>query len=288
MIFNQDSQLTITVCTLDEESNISSCLTSLIAQDPFEIIVVDGGSEDKTCSIAEKFKVTIVNSGRKGLAYQRKLAVENVKTKYVAMMDADHRPEEGCLHGLIHELTENNFDGIEAHIFSLNNRTYWDSSMEQNFILDHNFAGPRNMIGTPCVYKTEVLKKNNYDPFFTGPSDDTDLCYRLIKLGYKLGVGTKRCFQIHRSSFQEFKRKWIWYGKGDAQFVKTHPERTASIMKHLLFNYPIRKSFLAIKNKKFKLVPFFVLCGTLRFYGFVKETTKIALGKKEDKEIYKT
>jgi glycosyltransferase involved in cell wall biosynthesis len=288
MIINSSSELTITLCTLNEEKNISECLEALIKQNPYQIVLVDGDSDDQTRVIAEKYKVKVINSGRKGLAYQRKLAVENVQTKYLAIMDADHRPEKDCLHELIIEMKNKNFDGIEAQIFSLSNSTYWDSSMEQNFILDHNFPGPRNMIGTPCVYKSEVLKKNNFDPFFTGSSDDTDLCYRLIKLNYKLGVGTKKVFQVHRSNFREFKNKWIWYGKGDAQFVTAHPERIFSIIKHLLFNYPIRKSYLAIKKKKFKLILFFVLCGVFRFYGFSKEMIKIFFGKKIDKEIYKT
>ena len=85
--------------------------------------------------------------------------------------------------------------------------------MEQNFVLTHNLPGTRRMIGTPCVYKTNVIK-NNFDPKFTGPSDDTDLCYRLHKLNYKLGVGKSRVFKFIDQIFLILK-KFIWYGKGD-------------------------------------------------------------------------
>jgi hypothetical protein len=50
----------------------------------------------------------------------------------------------------------------------------------------------------------------------------------------------------------------------------------------------IRKSYLAIRKNKIKLILFFVLCGVFRFYGFLNGILKIIFGKKIDKEIYKT
>ena len=54
-------------------------------------------------------------------------------------------------------------------------------------------------------------------------------------------------------------KKFIWYGKGDAQFVWYHKERTLSILKHITYNYPIKKTQWQLKNKKINLVPFFVM-----------------------------
>ena len=288
MIINKLSELSITLCVLNEELNVAGCIKSLLKEDPFEIIVIDGGSNDKTIDILKKLPVRLIQVEKKGLAFQRNIGVKASKTKYTAIIDADHRIEENALNKLVIEMTKLKYDGIEAQIFSLENSGYWDYAMEQNFVLTHNYPGLRRMIGTPCVYKTEVIKKNNFDPRFTGPSDDTDLCYRLHKLNYKLGVGTSKVFQIHRSNFFEFKNKFIWYGKGDAQFVWHHKERTLSIIKHITYNYPIKKSFFAIKNKKINLVPFFLLCGVFRSYGFFKEIIKMILGKRADNEIYKT
>ena len=92
----------------------------------------------------------------------------------------------------------------------------------------------------------------NFDPFFTGPSDDTDLCYRMVSAGYKLGMGTGKVKEENRSEFKTFLKKWIWYGKGDAQFAWKHPERLLSIVKHEVYNYPIKKSWIAIQRKEFK------------------------------------
>lgn len=281
--------ITVTICTLNEEANIAECLIRILEQDPKEVIVVDGDSDDQTREIATRFGVKVINAGRKGLAHQRKVAVDSAQCNYIGLFDADHRVPKNAIAGLIDDLEEYHYDGIEAQIRSVCNKGYWDWAMEKNFELSHNLPGPRIMIGTPCIYRAGPLKKINFDPFFTGPSDDTDLCYRMIKAGYRLGVGTPYVLQEHRSNFRECRKKWLWYGKGDAQFAWKHPERCVSIVAHSLFNYPIRKSFLALRSGKPRVIPFFILFGCFRHIGFLREMFHmIFLGKRVDTEIHKT
>jgi glycosyltransferase involved in cell wall biosynthesis len=64
---------------------------------PYEVIVVDDGSTDKTRFLAERHKVTVISNGHnhgKGYALQRGL--KNVRGELVITMDADgsHRPED--------------------------------------------------------------------------------------------------------------------------------------------------------------------------------------------------
>jgi glycosyltransferase involved in cell wall biosynthesis len=280
--------LSVTICTLNEEKNISSCIESMMRQNPYEIILVDGSSDDKTVHIAKKYNVKVIVVDRKGLAYQRKIAVENCNQKYIAIMDADHRPDLGSFEEMINQLTITGFDGIEAFIYSVKNKSFWDWSMEQNFVLSHNIVRETDMIGTPCIYKAEVLKLNNFDPFFTASSDDTDLSYRLIKNGFRLGICAAIVRQEHRSEMKTFIKKLIWYGKGDAQFVYKHPERLIHMLKHHYYNYPVKKSFYAIKKLKFQVIPFFIMYGLIRNFSFIKELFKLLFISKNDKDIYST
>jgi glycosyltransferase involved in cell wall biosynthesis len=278
--------LSVTISTLNEEENIEECLKHMVRQSPKEIIVCDGGSDDRTREIAAKYATKVINVGRKGLGFQRKTAVDAASCKYIATIDADQRFEREAFKLLIEELEKNGYAGIEAQIISVYNKGYWDWAMEQNFKLTHNMPGPRIVIGGPCVYRGEVIKKINFDPFFIGTGEDTDLSYRLVKNGYKLGVGTPKCFQEHRSDFNSFRKKWIWYGEGDARFCYKHPERTLSILKHQLFNYPIKKSLIALSKFNISVVPFFILCGLFRFYGMVRLLPRLLIGK--DTIIYRT
>jgi glycosyltransferase involved in cell wall biosynthesis len=286
-MLNKTLPLSVIINTLNEEKNISSCIESIIKQNPYEIILIDGSSNDKTVDIAKKYNVKVIVVDRKGLAYQRKIGVENCSQKFIALIDADHRPDPGSLKEMIDQLIITGFDGIEAFIYSVNNRGFWDWSMEQNFILSHNIVRETDMIGAPCIYKAEVLKLNQFDPFFT-VSDDTDLSYRLIKKGFRLGICSAIIRQEHRTEFKTVVKKLIWYGKGDAQFVYKHPERLFHMLKHHYYNYPIKKSFYAIKKLKFQVVPFFIMCGLIRNFSFVKEIFKLLFISRNDKDIYST
>ena len=56
--------VSVIIPVLDEEKTIAATLRGLISLQPHEIIVVDGGSNDRTCEIAEKFGVQVLRSER--------------------------------------------------------------------------------------------------------------------------------------------------------------------------------------------------------------------------------
>lgn len=282
------SRLSVTICTLNEEKNIKGVLDGVFRENPAEVIVVDASSGDSTAAIAESLGARVIVVERKGLAYQRKIAVDSCSSEFIALLDADHRPNQGALGSLLEELVRNDYAGIEAQIVSESNRGYFDWAMEQNFAISHNVPGQRRMIGTPCVYRSSVLKGVNFDPFFTGPSDDTDLCYRLTKAGFTLGVGSATISQVHRSTARATVKKFWWYGKGDAQFVWKHPERFASMFIHQLWNYPVKKSWLALRSGVSAAIPFLVLFGVTRNISMFWHLASMATLGPEDSRIYRT
>ena len=94
------------------------------------------------------------------------------------------RPHKNCFKLMIKDLVKSNYAGVEATIKSFSkNLSYADNSYQEIMEVNINKKGPRRMIGTPTLWYTEILKKNNFDPFFSGPSDDTDVCYKIFKKG---------------------------------------------------------------------------------------------------------
>ncbi|MFZ1897732.1 glycosyltransferase [Methanoregula sp.] len=85
--------ISVIVPSFNEEENIAQCLVSLshqtVSRDEYEIIVVDGGSTDKTCEIARKYadKVFIQTSKKVGGA--RNDGVMAAKGEIIASTDAD-------------------------------------------------------------------------------------------------------------------------------------------------------------------------------------------------------
>ena len=285
--YNLDD-ITVTIPTLNEEKNISQCIKSIRKAGIKKIIVIDGCSDDKTVQKLKNLKVKFIKlPNKKGLAYQRMLGVKKTKTRFIALFDADMRPHKNCFKLMIKDLVKSNYAGVEATIKSFSkNLSYADNSYQEIMEVNINKKGPRRMIGTPTLWYTEILKKNNFDPFFSGPSDDTDVCYKIFKKGYIFGGSSGICYHLHRSNLKQYFKKYIWYGKGDALFVIKHPERTLSIIKHQLYNYPIKFSFLALKKFKILPIPFMFLSGILRFIGMILELLKKSLGLKDN--IYNT
>lgn len=280
-------KITVNIPVLNEERNIEECIKSIRQSGIKKIIVIDGGSEDKTLTILKKFKnIKVVKVNKKGLAFQRMKGVLKSKTKYIALIDADMRPTKNSFKIMLKDIEKSNYVGIEAFIKADKTNSYFDRAYQQIMEVNINKIGPRRMIGTPTLWHSKILKENNFDPFFTGPSDDTDICYRIYKKGYIFGGSKAIIKHVHRSNLKEYAKKYLWYGKGDAQFILKHPERTFSIIFHQLFNYPIKFSFFSIIRGQFYPIPFMFFSGYLRFFGMLLEFLKKILGFKE--KIYGT
>lgn len=88
--------MTIIIPTLNEEKYLPKLLDSLVAQTDrdFEVVVVDGGSRDKTVALAGKYgkklqKLTVVQSDRASLPYQRNLGAAHARGEWFVFVDAD-------------------------------------------------------------------------------------------------------------------------------------------------------------------------------------------------------
>src|SRR5262245_12412371 len=85
--------LTAIVTTLNEEANIRECLASLGFAD--EILLVDSFSTDGTVAIARTFpKTKVVQREYFGSAAQKNWAMDQVKTPWILIVDADERVPE--------------------------------------------------------------------------------------------------------------------------------------------------------------------------------------------------
>lgn len=277
--------ISVVICALNEENRIKDTIESAKRNNPFEIIVVEGGSVDKTVEIANQYADKVFSLNHFGLGYKRAFGVEQASQKYILTLDADQILEENVLKKMIEELEENDYCGIQASLKSLRNDTYWEKGMGYNVGLTHSNPIETIIIGTPALFKSEVIKKINFDKDIFASCDDTDLCYRLKKENYRLGISSAICYQKHRSTFKTTLKKFMWYGEGDCEFGLKHKERLWSIFFHPIKNYFFFKSFQALKNRDIKYIPFFMFTGIIRHIGFYKFLFKKIFGKKFDSRI---
>ena len=265
------NNVTAVVCVKNEQDRIEECLKSIKLNQPLDIIVVDGDSSDDTVKWASKYTDKITVSKNSNLTRDRKIGVNAVNTDLIAMIDADHRLDEDSLQKLLIDLNNGNYDIVQSQLISYKNNNYWNSAEEDSWNLTHNIPGKKQMIGVaPAIYKKQLFSKVNFDDEITKTIDDTDFIYRLTKLEYiRIGIGKTKIKQLHFSSFADYKNKFKWYGIGDGEFCRKHPNRAFSMVYHLIVRYPILYSIKAAIHGKFKVIPFFIMQGYVRFYGLI-------------------
>ena len=85
--------ISVIIPSFNEEENIAQCLVSLshqtIDRTEYEIIVVDGGSTDKTCEIARKYADMVFIQTSKKVGGARNDGAQASKGEIIATTDAD-------------------------------------------------------------------------------------------------------------------------------------------------------------------------------------------------------
>lgn len=167
MIFGFNKKLSIILCCFNEEASIRKVITSLISVSfpiPFELIVVDDASTDKTYSILLEYKkeisYLIKHPFNKGKGAAIKTGISVVTGDYVVIQDADLEYNPCDLLVLLPSLLEDKADAVYGSRF-LNQTIPFSPYKVANIIL------------------TFITN------FLTGLSlTDMETCYKMIKTSF--------------------------------------------------------------------------------------------------------
>ena len=85
------NRLSVVLAVYNEEGNLKDCLVS-IKDVANEIVIVDGGSTDKTVEIAESFKAKIIETDNPPIFHiNKQKALEAATYDWILQLDADER-----------------------------------------------------------------------------------------------------------------------------------------------------------------------------------------------------
>ena len=116
--------LSIIIPTLNEANHLPLLLADLNAwPHDFELIIVDGGSEDLTISIAKLQGINVINSHKKNRGYQLKLGALDAKGEWLLFLHADSR---------LHPRWVNSLSEIITNKKSKDNSWYFDFKIKKN------------------------------------------------------------------------------------------------------------------------------------------------------------
>jgi len=100
--------VSVVVPAYNEEYVLANCLAALQAQDypgPYEVIVVNNASTDRTAEIARNIGVTVVDEPVKGYVYALRAGFSAARGEVIACTDADTLVPPGWLSSLVANLT---------------------------------------------------------------------------------------------------------------------------------------------------------------------------------------
>jgi len=111
-------KLSIIIPTLNEEKYISKLLDCLVKQtyQDFEVIVVDGYSDDKTKQVVRKYRnkfdLKLLNSEKRNVAHQRNVGASKAKFERLLFLDADVEFNKEFLRNSMRKLNQDEFASV--------------------------------------------------------------------------------------------------------------------------------------------------------------------------------
>lgn len=154
-------KLSIVIPVLNEERYLPQLLEDVSMQtlQPFEVIVVDGKSEDRTVEVAKEFSFVKVIPSDRGVSHQRNVGGSAASGDVICFLDADTRLDPEFLERIQNSFTKRKLD-VACPLF-----LPYKSSFIVNFIfwfLNIIFILFQKMLPSgagPCI----VIKKNIFE-----------------------------------------------------------------------------------------------------------------------------
>ena len=181
--------VSVIVPTWNEEKYLSKCLQSLRNQastKPLEIIVVDGGSTDRTVEIAEEHADKVLVEPNKLVGAARNIGAQNALGNVLAFIDADTVVATDWVEAIENGFKDHSAIGVTGPTLPYNGDvldtiTYrlWTIYL-QRILLS---ARMPHVIGFNCAYKKDVfLRAGGFDETFV-MSEDIRLAVKMRRFG---------------------------------------------------------------------------------------------------------
>jgi glycosyltransferase involved in cell wall biosynthesis len=181
-----DDLVTVFVCTYNSASTIAGCLSSVRSALPrARLVVIDHRSTDGTAAMAEEYGVEIHHESV-GLGYARQLALDLVRTEYLAFVDSDVEIVESSFFGRALEILGNPMIGAVVGMA----------------------VGHRLAYGLPAGLL--VLRSRDFRGRIIPEFIDARETFYLVRHLTELGLETSYLADsmVHHSEFREFKPEW--------------------------------------------------------------------------------
>lgn len=216
----------IVIPALNSARTIGYCLSSIFSSDsssePFEVLIVDGGSKDRTVEIAREYPVKVLNCKERGIGPARNLGLKEARGEIICYTDSDCVVEKMWLRKISSFFRKNpEVDGVGGLVLWCSERaTKLQRLSGKVFVASQNFPKheAKTRVGSyygvlmdaNCAYKKRVLLEAGGFPEPVGLGHE--LCWKLIQEGKILVFNPDlKVFHIFPSTLRGlFRQQFRW------------------------------------------------------------------------------
>lgn len=223
-------KVTIGICVRNGAFTLHEAIESVMAQDYphklMEVIFVDDGSTDDTCSVINDYiskidiEVKVFRHEWKGLGYSRNVVVNNAEGKYIIWVDCDMILPRDHVRKQVEFMEENGKVGIAKARYGLIGTENTIAILENfPFLLYDSKDVPLDskLPGTGgAIFRVEAIRQvGRFDNSLKGTGEDQDIAFRIRKAGWLIKRSHAIFYEKRARTFREVWKKWFWYGLGD-------------------------------------------------------------------------
>jgi glycosyltransferase involved in cell wall biosynthesis len=240
--------VSVVIPVLNMDQTVGLTLDSLLSQvyENREVIVVDGGSADKTKDVVSKYPVKLLESGKKSIPYQRNLGIEHSTGEIVAFTDADCVADKNWLKYLIQNYSEDSVVACGGSIlpYAIPYVDYKPQTLIERFSVKE-FVGPNLHLDTEkpiklkkrglissCIFGGNSSYRKSFLDEIGGfdnnikIGEDIDSCHRIHKMGLTI-IYDPRAVVYHRvkRTINSSMAQYYKYGKARAPIYKKYSSK---------------------------------------------------------------
>jgi glycosyltransferase involved in cell wall biosynthesis len=220
------STISVVIPVRNAEAIIGRCLEAVFSQSykPWEVIVVDGHSTDRTVEIASKFPTRIVHENYGTVGGARQVGLENSKGEYVAFTDADCIPSRDWLENLIKEFSEDSMgvgggvknigEGVWGKSIALTADTFLGSANSVQGRVFKEKRAVRSISGCNSMYRKNDLMEIGGFNVKLSVNEETELNERLSKKGELLYAPEAVILHDQERGLKAFSKRIYQFGYG--------------------------------------------------------------------------
>jgi len=247
----RDLAITVVMAVRNEERFIGGTLEQIAAQDfpkdRYEVIIVDGESEDRTIEIAESFKSKIPNlkimtNPIHRASASRNKAFRESRGKYMIVIDGHvHIPSKSLLRDMMQIFSSSDYEVLsrpqplrppDNNIFQNCIASARESVIGHGLdstIYNMEYEGEVDPASSAAMYRYSIFEAVGYIDEDFDAAEDYEFNYRIAKAGYKSYTSPKLAVYYYpRESYRGLFHQMERYGLGRFRLTRKYPNELVS------------------------------------------------------------